>query len=637
MKNLDFLVNFLAGNSLKKIRARYFLKTSLDVFVLMACAPIAVYLRVGHIDAFGGNIFYEYMAIALAPKLLGLRLFNIHRQSWHDVSTGDLKKLIYAIGVAFFLTILIQIIVRPYFVIPFGIPFIDAAISIIALGGFRLAARGIAEDLVFRIQEAKGENKRVIIIGAGNAGTMIAREMLRNPENGLVPIAFIDDDKHKISKSFLDIPVIGTVESLEWAIEKYEPEVIVTAIPSDPEAIRKIIEITSKFKIRHQVLPRLTDLISGKVSISQIRDVDVEDLLQRKSVNLNISEISEYLTGKTVLVTGAGGSIGSEIVRQVCKFEPASIIILGRGQNSIYQIRQELNRYHSDISYVPVIADVRDKGTLERVFQKYSPEIIFHAAAHKHVPLMEENPEQAVLNNIFGTKNLVDLALEFNVSRFVNISTDKAVNPTSIMGASKRVAEYVVEYGAMRASENQYFVSVRFGNVLGSRGSVIPLFKNQIKAGGPVTVTDKEMTRYFMTIPEASQLVLQAGGMDNNGAVYVLDMGEPVKIVDLAKDLIRLSGYKPGIDIKIKFTGSRPGEKLFEEILTAEEGTFSSKYEKIFVARKKKLSIENLDLTLQALETASINGDETTIRRCLNDVVPNFSGFHQVKLQESYK
>ena len=592
----------------------------------MACAPIAVYLRVGHIDAFGGSLFYEYMAIAFAPKLLGLRLFNIHRQSWHNISTGDLKKLIYAVGVAFVLTLLLQVIVRPYFVVPFGIPFIDAALSIIALGGFRLAARGIAEDLVFRIQEAGGNNKKVIIIGAGNAGTSIARELLKYPENGMIPVAFVDDDRNKQKTRFLDIPVSGTSNDLDKVIEKFEADLVLTAIPSDPDAIRRIMKITSQFKIKHLVLPRLSDIISGKVSINQIRDVKVEDLLQRQSINLNLTEISDYLKGRTILITGAGGSIGSEIVRQISQFDPEKVILLGRGENSIFELEQELNKYYSDITYQSVITDVKDKVSLSRVFETYKPQIVFHAAAHKHVPLMENNPEQAILNNVLGTKNLVDLSLEHHVVRFVNISTDKAVNPSSIMGASKRLAEMVVEWGAQQAKYPCYYVSVRFGNVLGSRGSVIPIFKKQIASGGPVTVTSKDMTRYFMTIPEASQLVLQAGGMENKSAVYVLDMGKPVKIYDLAKDLIQLSGLTPEKDIKIKITGSRPGEKLYEELLTAEEGTTSSRHEKIYVACKTEKEISDFEQFLNSLFASAYNGNEDEIREHIYSVIPTFTG-----------
>ncbi|MCH8568146.1 MAG: polysaccharide biosynthesis protein [Balneolales bacterium] len=623
----SFLYSFFAS-----ARKRYTIKILLDFSVLLICAPLAVLVRLGHVDALETSLLLIYPIMSFAPKLLGLRLFNVHRQSWHNVSVRDLNKIILAIGTATLLTLLVTVAIRGFYPIPFGILVIDAMLSVLLLGFFRLFARVGSEQTVVMMQNAKNpkeKNKRVLIIGAGSAGTMMARELMRHPETKMQPVAFLDDDPGKHKQRFLDLPVLGSIDDLEEAVKISKANMVLTAIPSNPEAIREVVEKTSKLKINHQILPRLSDLINGKVSISQIRNVDVQDLLQRDAVELNMEEIARYISGKVVLVTGGGGSIGSEIIRQVCRFRPKHLIVIGRGENSVYQLQQELHRYHSGTPYTPYICDVRDEVSLRRIFSTHHPQIVFHAAAHKHVPLMESNPEQAVLNNIFGTSNLVELSLEFDIERFVNISTDKAVNPTSVMGASKRVAEYVVESGAVRARDNRVFVSVRFGNVLGSRGSVIPLFKEQIKKGGPVTVTDEQMTRYFMTIPEASQLVLQAGGMDNNGAVYVLDMGEPVRIVDLARDLIKLSGFEPDVDIKIEFTGTRPGEKLYEEILTAEEGTLSSKYEKIFMARKKGVTIDNLDYMLQELRNAAESGNSSKIRECFYQIIPNYSGFEQ--------
>lgn len=620
---------FWAG-LVKDTKRRFTIKVLLDFSVLLLCAPLAVLIRMGHIDGLDANLLLGYTALTFAPKLLGLRLFNVHRQSWHNVSVRDLSALLLAIGTATAIVLLVVLSVRAYYTVPLGIVAIDAMLSVILLGSFRLLARVGSEQSAAYMNQKKNrnrENKRVLIIGAGSAGTMMARELLRHPENNMVPVAFLDDDPAKQKQRFLNLPVLGTLNDLEKAIRQSKANMVLTAIPSNPEPIRKVVEITTKMKVNHQILPRLSDLINGTVSISQIRNVDVQDLLQRDAVELNMEEIARYISGQTVLVTGSGGSIGSEIVRQVCRFRPAFLILIGRGENSIYQLQQELKRYHSTTAYEAYIADVRDEVSLERIFKRHKPNIIFHAAAHKHVPLMESNPEQAVLNNIIGTSNLVELGLTYNIDRFVNISTDKAVNPTSVMGASKRMAEYVVESGAVRARKGQVYVSVRFGNVLGSRGSVIPLFKEQIKKGGPVTVTDEQMTRYFMTIPEASQLVLQAGGMDNNGAVYVLDMGEPVRIVDLARDLIKLSGLQPGTDIPIEFTGMRPGEKLYEEILTAEEGTTHSKYEKIFMARKTGVSIDNLEYILDELKKAAHEGNESRIRECFHQVIPNYSGF----------
>ncbi|MGI6253847.1 MAG: polysaccharide biosynthesis protein, partial [Aminivibrio sp.] len=421
-------------------------------------------------------------------------------------------------------------------------------------------------------------------------------------------------------------PVLGTVKDLPYAARAKNVDEILIAIPSARgDAVRAILETARKANVPARIIPGMWEVLSGKVSISSIRDVEVEDLLNREPVRLDLDEIAGYIKGQTILVTGAGGSIGSEIVRQLLPFDPRRVILLGRGENSLFQIEQGLRNTLPVPDFTVVVADVRNRERLARVFEKHNPGVIFHAAAHKHVPLMEENPEEAVLNNIFGTQNLAELALEHDAKIFVNISTDKAVNPTSIMGASKRVAEMVVRTAAEQAKPGQAFVSVRFGNVLGSRGSVIPTFREQIQKGGPVTVTHPEMTRYFMTIPEAAQLVLQAGGMRQNGSVFVLDMGEPVRILDLADDLIRLSGLEPGNDIDIVFTGIRPGEKLFEELLTAEEGTEASKYKKIFVAKNNGLP-HNLPQLLKTLRQAAVEEDGQAIRRTLAEMIPNCGG-----------
>ncbi len=623
----SFLYRFMMDT-----KKRYATKIFLDFSIILMCAPLAVMIRMGHINAFEMDMAIIYTAIAFAPKLLGLRLFNVHRQSWHNVSIGDLSKLIIAIASTTAIITFIVVASRPIYMIPLGVVAIDAMLSVLLLGFFRMFARIGSEKSAVLTNNDNKKTKRVLIIGAGSAGTMMARELLRHPENKMQPVAFLDDDEGKHKQRFLDLPVLGGLDYLTQAVKQMRVNVVLTAIPSDPDAVRKVVAETRALNVSHQIVPRLSDLINGKVSINQIRNVDVQDLLQRDAVELNVEEIAEYISGKVVMVTGAGGSIGSEIVRQVCRFRPERIVLVGRGENSIYQLQQELHRYHNTTEYRAYIADVRDETTLKRIFSEMHPQIIFHAAAHKHVPLMEDNPEQAVMNNIIGTNNLVEFALEYEVERFVNVSTDKAVNPTSVMGASKRVAEFVVESGSVRARKNQIFVSVRFGNVLGSRGSVIPLFKEQIKKGGPVTVTDEQMTRYFMTIPEASQLVLQAGGMDHNGAVYVLDMGEPVKIVDLARDLITLSGLRPDEDIQIEFTGTRPGEKLYEEILTAEEGTTHSKYEKIFMARKSCVGIDNLDDMMRELRVAAQNGDAMRIKECFYEMIPNYTGYRPEEL-----
>jgi FlaA1/EpsC-like NDP-sugar epimerase len=386
--------------------------------------------------------------------------------------------------------------------------------------------------------------------------------------------------------------------------------------------VRRVIRAARKLGVKHRIVPSIPALISGDVSIEHVRAVNVEDLLRRETVQMDVAGVRRYIENRTVLITGAGGSIGSEIVRQVARYNPENVVLLGRGEGSIFKIDQACRQEWKGINWWPVVADVRDKGKMEYVFQRFRPEVVFHAAANKHVPLMEANPDEAILNNVLGTRNMVELTLAWGAERFVNISTDKAVRPASVMGASKRVAEYIVEWGGRQAGEGQSFASVRFGNVLGSSGSVIPVFKRQIEQGGPVTVTHPDVSRYFMTIPEAVQLVLQAGALGGNGTIYVLDMGSPVKIVDLARDLIHLYGLEPDVDVGITFTGLRPGEKLSEELLTDEEGTSVTRYDKIFVAPARGLDDERLESMLAELFIAAYSRDAADMIDVLRVLIP---------------
>ncbi|WP_153185646.1 polysaccharide biosynthesis protein, partial [Thermus scotoductus] len=450
------------------------------------------------------------------------------------------------------------------------------------------------------------------------------REIVRHPVAGVFPVGFLDDDPNKQGQAIVGVRVVGTLEDLPRAVRTLEVDEVLVAIPSAPgSVVRKVVELARGVGVQHRILPGIYEILSGRVRISQIREVQLEDLLRREPVRLNLEEIAGYLKGRVVLVTGAGGSIGSELVRQIARFHPEQVVLLGRGENRLFLLEKELEALWPDLRYTVVVADVRDENRLRRVFHAYKPQVVFHAAAHKHVPLMEAHPDEAILNNVRGTHHVVELSLEFGVERLVNISTDKAVNPTSVMGASKRVAEQVVAWGASRAAPGQAFVSVRFGNVLGSQGSVVPFFLEQIKRGGPVTVTHPEMRRYFMTIHEATQLVLQAGSMGGNGQVYILDMGEPIRILDLAKDLIRLAGFEPYRDIEIIFTGVRPGEKLFEELLTAEEGAQASWHQKIWVARVGSLPQDFASL-LEELYCAARAGDEPRIRELLHRLIPSY-------------
>jgi FlaA1/EpsC-like NDP-sugar epimerase len=505
-------------------------------------------------------------------------MYRLYHKAWEYASIGELTAIIKAVTFSIMTTAIVQFAVfQDIYVRALMITWM---IHIILIGGSRFVWR------VFRDRYIKSNvnKRRTLIIGAGAAGMMVARQLVNNPEAELKPVAFIDDDPNKQKLQFFNIPVMGTTKDIEDVVRALRIEHIIIAIPSlTKKQLNRIFEQCAKTNAKTQIVPKLEDIVTGKVSVSQFRDVQVEDLLGREPVELDIESISSYVENKVILVTGAGGSIGSEICRQVCRFNPKKIVLLGHGENSIYQIDMELrNQYKDQIDIVPVIGDIQDRERMFEVMEEHKPDVVYHAAAHKHVPLMEYNPKEAVKNNIFGTKNVAEAAATFGVQTFVLISTDKAVNPTNVMGATKRFAEMIIQQ--LDKQSKTKFVAVRFGNVLGSRGSVIPLFKKQIQAGGPVTVTHPDMTRYFMTIPEASQLVIQAGALAKGGEIFVLDMGEPVKIVDLAKNLIKLSGYTVE-EIGIEFTGIRPGEKLFEELLNENEVHPEQVFPKIFIGK----------------------------------------------------
>lgn len=496
--------------------------------------------------------------------------------------------------------------------------------------------------LLWMYQESKGNKnisgKETLIIGAGNAGILVLKELKKSIDSPLYPIAFIDDDPKMLNLHILGIPVVGTRENIGEMILKYNIKVVIIAIPSAlGSEITQIVNKCKEHGVEIKIFPRVSDIINGRISLNTIREVRVEDLLGRPPIKLDLLSISNYIKGRVVLISGAGGSIGSEICRQVANFNPQTIILLGHGENSIYLIEKEIKQTYPHLSIETVIADIQDRKRMEHVFSTYHPQVVFHAAAHKHVPLMEYNPTEAIKNNIFGTKNVAECADKYGAEKFVQISTDKAVNPTSIMGATKRIAELVIQSLNEKSSTN--FSIVRFGNVLGSRGSVVPLFKQQIREGGPITVTHPDMTRFFMTIPEAVQLVLQAGTLDKEGEIFVLDMGQPVKISDLAKKMIALSGLTLDKDIQIKYTGMRPGEKLYEELFTDEEGSKASKHELIFISRPADFSNTQLTSLLRQLEDMLYTGAEhikpEDLKMILKQMVPTYQvKFHTSDLNE---
>lgn len=460
---------------------------------------------------------------------------------------------------------------------------------------------------------------RTLVVGAGDGGNLFIKNIQKNSTEIKV-VGIVDDDKTKHGMRLYNIPILGNIIDIPLFTKKLDIEQITIAIPSlKPKQLEKILEICNEIDLPVNLMPSIEDVMNGKLTVSRFREIDVVDLLGRDEVTLDTKQISEDLIGKTILVSGAGGSIGSEICRIIADFSPKKIILLGHGENSIYQIHRELNKkFVGKIEITPVIADVQNRQRMFDIMEIYKPDIVYHAAAHKHVPMMELNTFEAVRNNVFGTKNIAEAAKTAGVGTFIMISTDKAVNPPNVMGATKRIAEMIVT--SLNEEGKTNFAAVRFGNVLGSRGSVVPLFKEQIKAGGPVTVTDFRMTRYFMTIPEASRLVIQAGTLAKGGEIFVLDMGQPVKIVDLAKKVIKLSGFSND-EIQVIETGIRPGEKLYEELLIASENTGEKVYDKIFVGKAAKRSIEEVMLFLKTVEGCT--------EASLKDQLISFAKAHQ--------
>ncbi len=504
--------------------------------------------------------------------------YKLYKKAWEYASIRELLNIFKSVSFSIAITAIVQEIISGD--VYFRILAVTWMIHMILLGGSRFAWRIIRDTYITK----SNDKKNVLIVGAGSAGTMVARQLLHNQDSKLYPVAFVDDDKRKQKLEIFNIPVVGTTEDLVHIVNQYNIEHIIIAIPSlNRMQINAIFNECAKTEVKTQIVPMLESILEGKVSVNEVRDVQVEDLLGREPVKLDDERIAGMIKGRTILVTGAGGSIGSEICRQVMKYGPETIVLVGHGENSIYGIEMELREKYKDaVTIITEIADVQDRDKMFTIMNRHLPYIVYHAAAHKHVPLMERNPEEAVKNNVIGTKNVAEAADTFHVNTFVMISTDKAVNPTNVMGATKRMAEMIVQH--LDSVSQTRFVAVRFGNVLGSRGSVIPLFKKQIKKGGPITVTHPDITRFFMTIPEASRLVMQAGALAKGGEIFVLDMGEPVKIVDLAKNLITLSGYTVD-EIGIKFTGLRPGEKMYEELLNDNEIEKEQIFPKIHIGK----------------------------------------------------
>ncbi|SIQ22046.1 NDP-sugar epimerase, includes UDP-GlcNAc-inverting 4,6-dehydratase FlaA1 and capsular polysaccharide biosynthesis protein EpsC [Peribacillus simplex] len=559
-------------------RNRLTLLALLDSLIVLSAIYVSYLVLHPYLEIFKLTALLVSSVALLISHHIFASIYKLYKKAWEYASIGELISIVKAVTLSVITVVIIQVLV-------FQDVYVRAMVltwmmHVILIGGSRFSWRMLRDRFINNQLDVKN----TLVIGAGSAGTMVVRQLLNNHETELKPIAFIDDDPKKDKLDILGIPVVGNSKHIPEMVEKYHIDNIVIAIPSlSKKELKVIFDECVKTNAKTQIMPMIEDIMLGKVAVNQFKEVEVEDLLGREPVELDMNSISGYVTGMTILVTGAGGSIGSEICRQICRFSPKKILLLGHGENSIYQIDMELKRLYSDqIEIIPVIADIQDRERIFEVMDTQRPDVIYHAAAHKHVPLMEYNPHEAVKNNVLGTKNVAEAADIYGVSTFVMISSDKAVNPTNVMGSTKRIAEMVIQQ--LDKHSTTKFVAVRFGNVLGSRGSVIPLFKKQILAGGPVTVTHPEMTRYFMTIPEASRLVIQAGSLARGGEIFVLDMGEPVKIVDLATNLIQLSGYSIE-EIGIEYSGIRPGEKMYEELLNENEVYAKQVFPKIHIGK----------------------------------------------------
>ena len=624
-------------------KLNFHLRINTLVFMVLDAISIAIAYYMAYHLRFGGNIpdfyfrfFLNSLAMVLLVKLYFINDFRLYRGDLRYVSIYEVISLIKATVVSSLAVVLVVWASGLIHKLPRGVIFFDWCLTLIFIGGSRVAPRILKEgfqepfwkyvvDIIRHRKIYKRKNDtgiNALIYGAGDSGQMIAREMISNRGSSYNPVGFIDDSPSQKGKLIHGIEVLGDRSSLDWAIDKFHIEEIIISLPTAKhKKLQQIINICERTGIKTKMVPSLSEIVDGRIAVSTIRDIKVEDLLGRESVDLDTKAISGYLKNKRVLITGAGGSIGSELCRQVLKFQPEMIILFGRGENSIFEIYNELHAEYPDIHFPQVIGDVINKSKVDRIFDIYRPEIVFHAGADKHVPLMEMNPDEAVFNNIIGTKNVMECCDKHKVHRLICVSTDKAVNPTSMMGACKRIAEMLIQ---CRNSGHTKVMAVRFGNVLGSRGSVIPLFEKQIEAGGPVTVTDKNMERFLMTIPEASQLVIQAGAIGNNGESFVLDMGEPVKIDNLARRMIKLSGYKPEEDIDIVYSGIRPGEKLYEELSRSSEKQFATQHPKLIkiVDSENELDVEFVYEQIEKLRRFAIEMNYNEIYNSVRQLVP---------------
>jgi FlaA1/EpsC-like NDP-sugar epimerase len=615
-------------NTKSRLNIRNRVVVLIDLLLTIASVMGAYALRLE------GTYFYFYLpsaywliAVSLIVKPIVYYLFGLYRRQWAYASTNELKLISMAVTVASAVVsaIMIALYSAQFFVgFPRSALAIDWILSLVGIGGFRFSLRLIAESQASVEKRPAGRVRNVLVIGAGDAGALVVREMQKNPQLNLIPTGFLDDDQAKQKHQIYGIPVIGKLADLSRVLHTRPVDEVIIAIPSaGGRIVRMVTDICRLNGVPSRSMPGIYELLGGKVSVSRLREVDITDLLRREPVQIQNEMVGATLSGKRVLVTGAGGSIGQEICHQIARWGPSELVLLGHGENSIFEALLELQDNYPSLPLQPVIADIRDLPRMMVILNNHRPQVVFHAAAHKHVPLMEANVEEAVTNNIIGTRNVVEAAVAFDVERLVMISSDKAIRPVNVMGATKRVAEMIVLDAAFRTG--RAYSIVRFGNVLGSRGSVVPLFKRQIAHGGPVTITHPDMKRYFMTIPEAVHLVLQAAAMGQGGEVFLLNMGQQVRILDLAEDLIRLSGLEPGKDIEIGFTGIRPGEKLSEDLWDEGMRYQPTAHPEIFRVEEEETvpAASSLQQTVDELLRLAQDGEKVAILDLLDATIPS--------------
>jgi FlaA1/EpsC-like NDP-sugar epimerase len=609
-------------------------KVLLDAAVLAGAFVLAFLTRFEFgLPVHMGKVLLTCLPCVVLLKLGSFALFGVTRLAWRYVSLVETTRILSAVTATSLLLALArlasEVLADTYgwailFRIPLSVILIDLVLSFLGTIGTRVAARVWAERSEYRTRAA-GARTRVptLLVGIGRTGAEVAAQLAGRPDTGIHPLGFLDDDPSSVGHFIHGIPVLGPIAHLHQLLKRTGAEqVLITTSDLPGNQVRQVLQLCERHGITTKIIPEAGES-GGIVNLSRVRSIAIEDLLRREPLRQGSDTSGAVIRGRRVLITGAGGSIGSELCRQVCRLGPCSLVLVEQAENNLFFIHRELAAAFPDLELIPSLADICDRARMEQLFRDYSPEVLLHAAAHKHVPLMEDNPGEAIKNNVLGTRSLADLANAHGVSEFVMISTDKAVNPSSVMGVSKRIAELYIQ--ALSRLSPTRFLTVRFGNVLGSSGSVLPIFQEQIRRGGPVTVTHPEMKRYFMTIPEACLLVLEAAGLGQGGEIFILDMGDPVKIVDLARDLIRLSGLRPGNDIEIKFTGIRPGEKLFEELSLTEEGAECTRHPRIFIGKAQPVPWEQINELITRLGRVVVAGDPAEIHRLVKEIVPEYS------------